>query len=201
MKKIIFVLLVMALGSGIKAQGVFCLGPKIGYNSNTLTDNRDSITSSIKNSFQVGAFMRLGSKVYFQPEANYQVVSGSLNKSLGSTVQSQNYTLKTIKIPALIGIKLFHKGGVNLRVMAGPAFTYIIDKKLDPSIMDDLWPIQSASDLKNSTWSVQAGAGLDVLFVTLDIRYEAGVENMYGGHSGFDVKNNMFNISLGVKLL
>jgi len=67
--------------------------------------------------------------------------------------------------------------------------------------MNELWPIQSVDDLKNSIWSVQMGAGLDVLFMTLDVRYELGVENMYNGSSSFDLKNNTFNVSLGIKLL
>jgi hypothetical protein len=201
MKKLILILALLLSIEGMRAQGLFCLGPKIGYNSNTLTDNQDSINGSIKNSFQIGAFIRIGSKVYFQPEANYQVVSGVLNKSRGATVQSQDYTLKTIKVPALIGVRLMHKGPVNFRVMAGPAFTYVLDKKIDPSIVDELWPIQSVDDFKNSSWSVQMGAGLDVLFLTLDIRYEMGVVNMYGGKSEFDIKNNLFNVSLGIKLL
>ena len=201
MKKILLVIFVILLAQVGKAQGFFCLGPKVGFNSNTLTDNLDSIHTSINNSFQIGAFMRIGSKLYLQPEANYQVVKGTMNKNSGLSVFSQKYTLKTIKIPVLIGYKLVNEGIFNLRVMAGPAFTYVVDKKLDPSIMNDLWPIKSEDDLKNSTWSVQMGAGLDVLFMTLDVRYEFGVENMYGGDSGFKMKNNIFNVSLGAKLL
>ncbi len=201
MKKLLLILFVLASGLTLKAQSSFSLGPKIGFNSNTLTDNRDSIQSSIKNSFQVGAFVRMGSKVYFQPELNYQVMKGSMHKVLGITVLSQDYTLKTIKIPALIGVKLINKSGLNLRVMAGPAFTFITNKKLTPPSINTLWPIQSVDDLKNSNWSIQAGAGLDILFLTLDLRYEIGLANMYGGDSGFNVKDNTFNISLGFKLL
>ena len=201
MKKLFLVLLILSIGPFGKAQGIFSLGPKIGFNSNTLTENLDSINAGIKNSFQIGAFVRVGSKVYFQPEVNYQLVSGTLNKSIGSIVLQQDLTIKTIKVPALIGVKLINKGPVNLRVMAGPTFTYLFDKKLDPSKMNELWPIQSVDDLKNSIWSVQMGAGLDVLFMTLDVRYELGVENMYSGSSSFDLKNNTFNVSLGIKLL
>ncbi len=201
MKKLLLVLLILAFGPLGKAQGILSLGPKIGFNSNTLTENLDSIHAGIKNSFQIGAFVRVGSKVYLQPEVNYQLVSGTLNKSLGSLVLQQDITIKTIKVPALIGVKLINKGPFNLRVMAGPTFTYLFDKKLDPSKMNELWPIQSVDDLKNSIWSVQMGAGLDVLFMTLDVRYELGVENMYNGSSSFDLKNNTFNVSLGIKLL
>jgi hypothetical protein len=201
MKKILIVLLVIVSGLVVNAQGVFSLGPKIGYNSNKLSDNFDSINAGIKNSFQIGAFVRIGSKVYFQPEVNYQIMRGNLNKSSGSSFQNQDLTIKSIKVPALIGIKLVNKSVVNLRVMAGPTVTFLFNKKLDPSNMGELWPIQSVDDLKNSIWSVQLGAGLDVLFMTLDVRYEFGVDNMYNGSSDLKMRNNIFNVSLGVKLL
>jgi hypothetical protein len=201
MKKLPLLYFILASTIVVNAQGVFSLGPKIGYNSNTLTNNSDSINSSIKNSFQIGAFMRIGSKVYIQPEINYQVIKGSLDKSLGSSSMNQALTIKSIKVPALIGIKLINKSMVNLRVMAGPAVTFLENKKLDPMHMGELWPIQSVNDLKNSIWSVQMGAGLDVLFMTLDVRYEFGIDNIYTGSSDFKMKNNIFNVSLGVKLL
>ncbi len=201
MKKILLSILLIVFGTGVMAQGVFSLGPKIGYSSNTLTNNLDSVQSSIKNSFQVGAFIRIGKKVYFQPEANYQVVTSTLNKSLGSSVLSQDITIESLKIPALIGIKLIKKEAFNLRIMAGPAYTFLLNKKLDPQHMDEVWPIQSVDDLKNSVWSVQMGAGLDVLFMTLDVRYELGIDNMYNGESNLQMKNNLFNVSLGIKLL
>jgi hypothetical protein len=201
MKKILLSILLIVFGTGVMAQGVFSLGPKIGYSSNTLTNNLDSVQSSIKNSFQIGAFIRLGKKVYFQPEANYQVVTSTLNKSTGSSVLSQDITIESLKIPALIGVKLIKKEAFNLRIMAGPAYTFLLNKKLDPQHMDEVWPIQSVGDLKNSVWSVQMGAGLDVLFITLDVRYELGIDNMYNGNSDLKLKNNMFNFSVGIKLL
>jgi len=202
MKKIFLLLFLVALVSSAMSQGTsFSLGPKIGYNSNTLTNNFDSIQSGINNSFQIGAFMRIGKKVYFQPEVNYQLVNGNLNKSTSSALLSQDMTIKSVKIPALIGLKLINSNRLNLRIMAGPAFTFLFNKNLDPSEMNKLWPIQSVDDLKNSLWSVQTGVGLDVLLLTLDVRYELGIENMYDGTSNFELKQNTFTISLGIKLL
>jgi len=201
MKKVIIVMLLIAFGAVVQAQGIFSLGPKVGYNSYKLTTNMDSVQASIKNSFQIGAFMRIGSKFYFQPEANYQVSESTLNQTFGTTVQSQDVTLKSIKVPALIGWKLINKSAFNLRILAGPALTFILDKKLDPTQMDEFWPIQSVEDIKNSAWSVQMGAGMDVFFLTMDVRYEMGINNIYNGSSEVDMKNNMFNVSLGFKFL
>jgi len=200
MKTIFLIILIIASGLTVKSQSVFSLGPKVGYNSYSLTDNMDSVKSSIQNSFQIGAFIRVGSKVYFQPEANYQVEKSTVDKSIGLSILSQDVTLKSIKIPALIGVKLINGSVFNLRIFAGPAFNYILEKKINPAALSELWPIYSVDDLKNSTWSVQMGAGMDVLFLTLDVRYEMGIDNTYSGNSDLNMKNNMFNVSLGIKL-
>ena len=112
-----------------------------------------------------------------------------------------NYTLNCIKVPVLVGVKLVKLGVANVRVMGGPAFTYMMGKKLDETSSSQLWPIKTKDDLKNSAWSAQVGAGVDILFLTLDVRYEFGITNLYKGDSDLKMKNNMFNVSLGVKLL
>ncbi len=201
MKNSLLIMLSVAFGSVVNAQGVFSLGPKVGYNSYELTDNADSVRASIKNSLQIGAFIRIGGRFYFQPEANYQVDKSTLDQSFGTIILSQDVTLKSLKVPALIGIKLINKNKFNLRVMAGPAVKFILDKKLDPSSINELWPIQTTDDLKNSIWSVQAGAGMDIFFLTLDVRYEMGIDNTYNGQSNLSMKHNMFNVSIGIKLL
>lgn len=201
MKKVLLFIIIVTFGSGVNAQGIFSLGPKVGYNSYKLSTDLDSIHASIKKSFQIGAFVRIGKKFYFQPEANYQVSESTLSQSVGAVVQSQDVTLKSIKVPALIGMKLIGKRAVNLRILVGPTVTFVLDKQLNPEQMNEFWPIHSADDIKNSVWSVQMGAGLDVFFVTLDVRYEIGLENIYNGSSDLNMKNNMFNVSLGIKLL
>ena len=41
---------------------------------------------------------------------------------------------------------------------------------------------------------------MDILFVTLDVRYEMGIDNAYNGSSNLQMKNNIFNVSVGIKL-
>ena len=84
--------------------------------------------------------------------------------------------------------------------MVGPTVTFVLDKKLNPSTVSELWPIHTVDDIKNSMWAVQMGAGMDILFVTLDVRYEMGIDNAYNGSSNLQMKNNIFNVSVGIKL-
>ena len=200
MKNFLLIILLIAFATAVDAQGAFTIGPKVGYNSYELTNNLDSVQASIKNSFQVGAFIRIGKKVYFQPEANYQISKSTLSNSVGALIQNQDVTLTSIKVPALLGAKIISAKAFNLRFMVGPTITFILDKKLDPSAMSKLWPIHSVDDIKNSIWSVQMGAGMDILFLTLDVRYEMGIDNAYNGSRNLQMKNNLFNVSVGIKL-
>lgn len=201
MKSFFIALLIIVSAQVLKGQGIFCLGPKVGYNSNTLTNNFDSVSSSINNSLQVGAFVRLGSKFYIQPEANYQMVSGTLKQISGNTIQQQEFTVSTIKMPILVGVKLVSLDKFNIRLLAGPAVSFAVNKELNPSNMGELWPIQSVDDFESSAWSMQMGGGFDVFFLTIDVRYELGIDNFYQGTDDYSMKNNVFNVSLGIKFL
>jgi hypothetical protein len=54
-------------------------------------------------------------------------------------------------------------------------------------------------ELKNAIWGLQAGIGVDVLMLTLDIRYEVGLNNI-SAIDGIEIRNALFNVSLGWKL-
>lgn len=201
MKKLIFVLSLSVLAMMAYAQVPgFSIGPKIGYNSNALSLDKEDITAGLKSEFQFGAFVRLGKKVYLQPEANYQVKGGILN-SVSVSTNEQKIKLKTISVPVLLGFRIVNAGPFNLRLMAGPTMSFVIDKNISISGIPDAFPIKSKDDIKNSIWSLQAGGGIDLFSFTLDVRYEIGLDNMYQGSEDFSLKNNIFNVSLGFKLL
>lgn len=201
MKKLIFVLSLSVLAMMADAQVPgFSIGPKIGYNSNALSLDKEDITAGLKSEFQFGAFVRLGKKVYLQPEANYQVKGGILN-SVSVSTNEQKIKLKTISVPVLLGFRIVNAGPFNLRLMAGPTMSFVIDKNISISGIPDAFPIKSKDDIKNSIWSLQAGGGIDLFSFTLDVRYEIGLDNMYQGSEDFSLKNNIFNVSLGFKLL
>jgi hypothetical protein len=200
MKKASIVLLLFLIANlGFSQIPGLTLGPKIGYNSNRLTTDFDSITSDAKGSLQYGAFIRIGKKFYVQPEVNYVLKGGKIKfGSLGI----QELKLKSVTVPILFGIRPINAGVFNFRLMAGPTMSFITETTIDtPNGLIDAFPIKSKDDLKETMWSLQLGGGIDVMFMTLDVRYELGVENLYTGKQDFTLKNNLFNVSLGIKLL
>ena len=206
MKKIILVIIMtFAVNVGF-AQ--LTLGPKIGYNTSKLSLDENDIKSDLKNSFQFGFFVRVGRNIYVQPEVNF-LTQGSVFKtpeiSNFSPIE-QEVDLKTIQIPFLIGMKVFNKKIVNVRVFAGPSASIITDKKITTTEIDG-WinPIKDA-DIEDLIWNIQLGAGVDVLMFTLDVRYNIGVNKVIGDVEidgtpvKFDSKSSGFNVSLGWKI-
>jgi hypothetical protein len=142
--------------------------------------------------------MRIGKKIYVQPEVNYVVKGGKLGLNDGKP--DVKIKLNTLTVPVLLGYRVINAGVFNIRLMAGPAFSFVINKTIPPTD-NAIFPIKSGSDIKNSMWSLQMGGGVDVMNFTLDVRYEIGVDNIYTGAQDFNMKNNLFNVSLGFKLL
>lgn len=176
----------------VSAQSPLNLGIKAGFNSSKLTtDEGDFDESSITN-FVAGAFARVNLKsFYLQPEAYFSSKGGKLEDVEGVN----SFDLKTIDVPLLLGYKIIDKGLLNLRVNAGPVMSFVVsdDIKTPPeSVFDSGKP-------KDSIYGFQYGAGLDVLFFSLDLRMENSFGDIYSGHS--DEKSKMFLVTLGFFLL
>jgi hypothetical protein len=198
MKKTLILLIV--LFAALDNFGQFSLGPKIGYTTSKLSTDLNDIKESAKSNFQIGAFFRFGKKLYLQPEIYYATSGGTLK--IESSGLKETIKMKNLGIPVLVGFKLIDAKVFNLRVMAGPVANFVLDKtvEFDDLIQDPLL----GSELKNIAWGMDVGAGVDVLFLTLDIRYEFGLNNIYippaGGESQ-SIKSNVFIVSLGFKIL
>jgi hypothetical protein len=197
MKKILILLIVIF--AALDNFGQFTLGPKIGYTTSKLSTDLDSISESIKSNFQIGAFARFGKKLYLQPEIYYATSGGTLK--IEGTELKETIKMKNLAIPVLVGYKLINAKVVNLRIFAGPVANFILDKTVEASdLVQD--PLQD-SDFKNVAWGMDVGAGVDVFFLSLDIRYEFGLNNIYNPPDGEDsqsIKSKLFIVSLGFKI-
>ena len=212
MKKIVLLFAILFFSAGVTF-GQFSFGIKVGYNASKLHTGFDSIKSSFNSGFHFGAFFRVGKKVYVQPEIYYTLQGGIFNNSLNNAVSNwkQKVTVGTLDIPVLVGFKLINLKVINWRIMAGPMASFVVN-----STVKDLntltGPIKKA-DITKANWYVQAGTGVDILFFTLDIRYQIGLNQMIksaqfvnssGNTTGkiynLNATNNMWVVSLGFKL-
>lgn len=197
MKKLILLTATLIICSFSYAQiPGFNIGPKVGGTFSKFTTDQDQIKEELKSSFHFGAFARIGKKVYLQPELILMKRSGLLRTDLiaGS---SNSIKITSIDIPILLGVKVIDLKATNVRVMAGPVASLTINKEIS---IDNWENTINKDDLRNANWGIQFGAGADLLFLTLDLRYEIGMNDV-SKLDGFDLKNNMFIISLGWKII
>lgn len=203
MKKFILLIAILFFSAGVTF-GQFSFGLKVGYNASKLHTGLDSIKSSFNSGFHFGAFFRFGKKVYVQPEVYYTLQGGIFENDIKLNNWKQKVTVGTLDIPVLVGFKVINLKVINWRVMAGPMVSFVVNSKIkDVSLVG---PIQN-SDISKLNWYVQAGTGFDVLFLTLDIRYQIGLNQMIKSAQGttgqpynLNATNNMWVVSLGFKL-
>lgn len=173
------------------AQGVFDAGLKAGINTSKISTSKDNYTPETINNYQFGAFARINMGfIYIQPEAYFNSKGGEyIDKLDESTVNSFN--MKTVDVPALLGLKIINQETFNLRIMAGPVFSFVTDKSAKGQFTED--------NLENNFFGWQYGAGVDFLFLTLDVRKETYSNDIYTSPD-FNTKKGNFVVSLGIKL-
>ena len=120
---------------------------------------------------------------------------------LDSAGQTQKIKFSNIDVPLIVGFKLLDLKVFNLRFMGGPVASFVLDKEIafDEIVKN---PFKGA-DFKNMIWGLDVGLGIDVLFLTLDVRYEFVLNNIYNppaSNPAYDIKNNLFTFALGVKI-
>ena len=207
MKKILLII-AFALGAASFSYGQFALGIKLGYNANKLSTNLDTVKSSFNSGFHVGAWTRIGKRLYVAPELQYTMSGAVFTNSgnLSTNDWKQKITIGSLDIPVLVGFKIIHSDLITWRIELGPEASFVVNKKVtnENSVTG---PITKAN-LSSANWYILAGTGIDILFLKLDIRYQYGLNQMIKDVStsgstsaSFDSKNQMFVISVGFKIL
>jgi len=214
MKKIFLCLSLALITYNSNAQD-FSWGPKISLTSPSLNLSDVNEIQTVSETidlledtdatigYQFGLFARaslLG--VYIQPEvllsnSNSEIKYNDLSDSENPMEIVGEVRLNKLEIPVLIGKRFFKV----LRVNAGPIFTLLINEDITQS--SDYEKIES--NYKDSTVGAQIGAGLDLAILTVDLRYEMGLQSITDGITigentfNADQRLNQFLLSVGIK--
>ncbi len=195
MKKLVLLVVLATIFSATYAQSPVNLGLKVGYNSSKITTSLDQFNEGSVNNFLAGAFVRVNfGKIYLQPEAYFNSKGGELKEVVGTSPSQtvNSFDLKSVDVPVLLGYKIVEKGPVNLRVNTGPLFSFLTSKEANSTTFDP-------DKLKDNYFGWQYGAGVDIYFLSLDVRMENSFGDIYAGKG--DEKSKTFLVTLGIKLL
>ena len=201
MKKTLLIIAAFLIVTSMQAQ--FHFGPQIGYTASKLTTNTSEITSTFKNNFLFGAFVRIGNKFYVQPEVNWLTQGGIWE---GDAINVDNkkleMTYKTIQIPVSVGWRIIDLKLVNIRLHGGFSANIAVDKEMKIGGITE--PLRD-EDWNNLVWQYQVGVGVDVLMFAVDVKYVGGLNDWNKNDFTFDGKSlstkaNMFMVTLGWKI-
>jgi len=193
--------------TGLTFAGI-SFGIKAGYNANKLTANIDSVSSQFKSGMQLGVFFRAGKRFFVQPELYYSLQGAqyALNDPTNTHSWSQKVTIGSMDIPILLGFNIINGKTISFRVDVGPVVSFVTNKTIKDMNSDWLGPLTKSS-INSVNWYIQAGLGVDLWFLTFDVRYQGGLNQVISSvESGgttwdFSSKNNVFQVSLGFKIL
>jgi len=200
MKKLILSIVFLTLGWATSQAQTFNLGLKAGVNLAKI--NADFASEENRLGYQIGAWARIGgASFYVQPEA---YIGSKGNKFISFTNNSNTEVeaegkvkFTTLDVPVLLGTK-FGSKNLNFRLMAGPVISFILD---DSSTFSSAYAqATDFNNYKNQALGIQAGAGVDVGSISVDLRYEAGISNISKSDK-YKQTPNLFQLSLGFKIL
>lgn len=196
-KTIILTLSICLFTIGIASAQVipnFSFGVKGGLNYSNFPSN-GIFNNSNRAGYLAGVWARVGGLgLNFQPEL--YVTGKNINVKADNTSVENKAKFTSIDVPLLVGGKIgaFGLGG---RFYGGPVFSFTVNK--DQSIGD---AVSDATALryKNANYGVQVGAGLDISALSIDLRYEGGLNKIAYGNDNSHTRVSVFSLALAYKL-
>lgn len=189
-KYVLSAALLIAVSIGAKAQSTF--GIKGGVNFSKI--NSDNFNESTVTGYDAGLFARFGESWYVQPEVYVSSKGGKFSSTNNGTDYSAHVKFTTLNVPLLIG-KSFGASTLNFRLMAGPVYSYLMNKNENFS-NNFTNAYHDFGNYTNSTLGYQAGAGVDIGPITADLRYEGGLTKV---NNNYGQRQNLWDLSVGFK--
>jgi hypothetical protein len=145
--------------------------------------------------YHAGAFARLQLLgLLFQPEAILATSGGNVevkDDPNSTLVRVEKFKFDRLDVPLLVGFNFLRVA----RVQAGPVASMLLTARQEGKTVKDYYD--------SSDWGYQAGLGVDIGALTVDVRYERINRDFTNTSQQTDgkVRNEQFLVSLGLKLI
>ena len=193
--------IILLLALFISTQTAFSqieINPQFGLLVTSLSDTpEDSYEATGRAGWMAGLDLRYGETFYLQPGAFFTSsrMYYKYNDQLAISPQEINRT--SLKVKGMVGFKLLNTGLLKLRIAAGPTYEF-------QTSMDDIDnEIIDRDNYNKGNLSIDAAAGINVLFLTLDVGYSFGLSEVYDDDNGINLnakpRYNSFYITAGIQ--
>lgn len=177
--------------------------PALSFNGQIIKDNlRESFDSYT--GFAGGIWMRVGRKLYVQPEVMVSTKGGlfEIVKDGKPDVIQSKFT--SFDVPVLVGMKASF-----LRFNAGPVVSFPVGNNETLKTALSNYTTGNLNDaLAKAVYGYQVGGGLDLGTLSVDVRYEGGLSDIAAlnlqssaGSTQFSQRTKSWQVTLGIKIL
>ena len=197
MKKVLLTIMALLMINIIYGQ--FTLGPRVGLSSSSIdfdsfTIGGETISSGNATAgFHAGIFSRITlGFLYIQPEALFTQSGGEIQLNENGLNEILDVKFNKLDFPVMLGTRFLKV----FRIQAGPTLSLLLDAKAE-GLEEDI-----KSGYNDATIGYQAGVGIDLWSLILDLKYEGNLSTFGAELFGFetDQNNNQWIVSVGFKL-
>ncbi len=175
-----------------------------GFNTSKIItefEKKEVILSEARESYILGGGFRvdIGRVLYLQPEV-YVTRKGGLEQVFRKGAidsLNQDAIIESVDVPLMVGLRLFEKNGFNFRIYGGPVVSFLQEPKVTSFLNGVSIPIAEME--QTHVFSMQFGAGVDLKFVTLDVRYEYACSPMLS-FQDFKTRTKILYFTVGFKI-
>ena len=191
MKKIIFSAIIIAAFS-FSSFSQTTVKVAFGINSSRLNTDEGSWKNEGRVGYQFGGSWLLGNKFYVEPGIYWASISSDMVHKEEASLNFNN-KISMIRIPVFAGYHILGDASesfFNLRVFGGPSVSFVTKVETHDLLKDDFNKV---------LWGVDAGIGINVWWLFLDIGYEWGLNNVYSHDDHGSAKAKALWTNIGVR--
>jgi len=163
-----------------------------GVNSSRLSTDQGNWSNDARIGWQGGGSWLLGNKFYVEPGIYFATISSDMVHQEDINLNFTN-KISMIRIPVFAGYHILGDASesfFNLRVFGGPSASFITKVETSDLIKDDFSKV---------LWGVDAGIGINVWWLFLDMGYEWGLNDIYSHADHGSAKAQAFWANIGVR--
>ena len=143
---------------------------------------------------KAGVFLRLGNRVFFQPEVNYVLNNSTFKENvIGEISTNAKLRQHVVAVPLLFGYHFVNKENFKFHFTIGPRFNFRVSDNV------------TGTDWKSGVmqWGGQIGLGIDAWRFTFDVSYCIAADNFQNSVTTVTqtLMENTILFSLGFKFL
>ncbi|MEO8587922.1 MAG: porin family protein [Flavobacteriales bacterium] len=199
MKKLLITLAIGSMATAAQAQ--FQVNPQVGLTYQNLTSPPDGFTYRAAAGFQLGADLRFGDRLYFQPGAflgrNTSVVSND-----GDTISYEDGLVRTnLKLKGMVGYRIVDTYQFDLRFAVGPSYDVLLsvdDRDENDGIDFD------KGDFNKGSFNIDAALGFDMGMFTLEPSVSFGLSRVFDQDvivlSEIDSRYITYGLNIGINI-